>query len=221
MRFEDWEPIYLQIVQEFGYSRAEDDRAAVALAALIEGMAGCDDACLSDAIGREATVCGNGPNLERDLGSCRPRGSLLSADGATRVLMDKGLVPSVVVTDLDGEIGPQARANAEGSIAVIHAHGDNLGSLRRYVPRFQGRVVGTTQSTPFDGIRNYGGFTDGDRAVMLARHFGAKRILLLGFDFERPMGKNGRDPAVKARKLRWAKRLIYGLNPQDVVLSTP
>jgi hypothetical protein len=59
---------------------------------------------------------------------------------------------------------------------------------------------------------NFGGFTDGDRAVFLADHFKAKNIYLVGFDFE------GKDSAfkkldkVKLKKLDWAHVLIAMLD---------
>jgi len=70
------------------------------------------------------------------------------------------------------------------------------------VPRLR-KVIGTTQSRPTNGLYNFGGFTDGDRAVFLAKHLDALKIILIGFDFE--------DESVtlrKHKKLIWAKRLI-------------
>ena len=51
------------------------------------------------------------------------------------------------------------------------------------------KCIGTTQSNPFDKIQNFGGFTDGDRGVFLASHFGAKKIILFGMDFGKRIGK--------------------------------
>ncbi len=89
-----------------------------------------------------------------------------------------------------------------GSIVVVHAHGDNLDALNRYVPQLE-RIIGTVQCRPPPGLYNFGGFTDGDRCVFLAKELGAASIKLVGFDFE--------DESVtprKKRKLAWAKRLI-------------
>ena len=49
--------------------------------------------------------------------------------------------------------------------------------------------IGTTQSKPFSKIQNFGGFTDGDRGVFLANHYGAKKIILFGMDFGDKIGK--------------------------------
>ena len=78
----------------------------------------------------------------------------------------------------------------------------------RWVPSFSPPVIGTTQAEPFPGIYNYGGFTDGDRAVFLAIHFGARKIILKGFDFDNPMGKPIIDMELKLKKLKYAKQLI-------------
>ncbi|MBU4189948.1 MAG: DUF115 domain-containing protein, partial [Candidatus Thermoplasmatota archaeon] len=94
-----------------------------------------------------------------------------------------------------------------GAIAMIHAHGNNINRLERYVPMFNGKLIGTTQAKPFDNIYNFGGFTDGDRAVCLSDHFGAKKIFLAGFDFKN-VGKYSKSKELKMKKLGWAKRII-------------
>jgi len=221
LEFSEWEPFYIQIQKDFGFSRAKDEESARLLSELVRGKKSCGDACLREIIGEEVTVCGHAPRLEKDLEGRKLRGTVIVADGATSILMERGIVPQLIVSDLDGEIAPQVRANSIGSVAVIHAHGDNMERLREFVPLFKGKVIASTQSRPFGNVRNYGGFTDGDRGVVLARHFGAKRILLLGFDFSAPREKAGKDINTKSRKLEWARKLVYELNPRNVVLLTP
>ncbi|MCQ2071391.1 MAG: DNA transporter, partial [archaeon] len=82
---------------------------------------------------------------------------------------------------------------------------------------FEGPVVLTTQGRPQNTVFNYGGFTDGDRCVCLAREFGATRILLYGFDFDHPTVKEGSDPSRKLAKLGWAKRIIFTEGCDDIV----
>lgn len=221
MEFKDWEPLYLDILRDFGFSREKDEEAARVLAALAMGKRRCDDACLSSLIQERVTVCGDAPTLRAQLKGHKPEGTLIAADGATSALLDHGMLPHIIVSDLDGEMEAQVKANSLGAVMVVHAHSDNIDQLRHFVPLFKGKMALTTQSRSFGAVRNYGGFTDGDRAVIMARHFGAKHILLLGFDFEDPRPKIGRDRAIKLRKLAWAQRLIFGLNPDQVVLSTP
>ena len=122
--------------------------------------------------------------------------------------MSMGIVPDIVVTDLDGDVESQIEASEKGAVTLIHAHGDNIDLIMRYAKEFTGKVILTTQSRPDLVLYNFGGFTDGDRAVCLARHLGAENILLYGFDFENPSFKDGSDPAVKRKKLQWARRII-------------
>ena len=221
MLYSEWEPIYERIVAEFGYSREEDERSARVLESLMHGKSICDDDCLRARIGWEVTVCGNAPGLDRGLERFSPRGTLICADGATGRLMNKHIWPDLIVTDLDGEIEPQLRANEKGAVMIVHAHGDNLKAIQEVVPLIKGPMAGTTQSRPFGLVKDYGGFTDGDRGVELARHFGARKVHLLGFDFLNPAPKEGKSDEVKRRKLAWAKDIICERNPPHVVLSIP
>jgi hypothetical protein len=79
--------------------------------------------------------------------------------------------------------------------------------------------IGTTEGKPFGNIRNFGGFTDGDRCVFLAKYFGAKSIILFGMDFGTKIGKYSKekisDRATKIRKLRYGKNLLAWLALQN------
>lgn len=219
MDFPEWEPHYLRIVEGFGFSVQEDERAARVLHELGAMKQQCGPGCLGRHISKEVTVVGDGPDLESELVRDPPQGTVIAADGATSKLLHVlGKVPDIIVTDLDGDVADQLSANAQGAIAVILAHGDNIEALRRFVPWFSGAITMTTQSRPFDQVYNFGGFTDGDRAVMLARHFGARRIRLAGFDISAPRPKEGKDLEVKRRKLEEARYLIWDLNPPEIEL---
>ncbi|MCK4615208.1 MAG: DUF115 domain-containing protein [Thermoplasmata archaeon] len=114
----------------------------------------------------------------------------------------------MIITGLDGRPEDLLYWNSKGVPLVVHAHGDNMESIRTLTPRFT-HCMGTMQSRPFGEIYNFGGFTDGDRCVFLADHFGAFRIILLGFDFQH-VGKYSftTDPGMNLGKLNWARRLI-------------
>ncbi len=215
MDFETWHPFYEQILKEFGFSREKDEAVAAELDKLLGGNRVSDSSLRKIIRGKEITVAGNGPNLEKEIGDAR--GVLLTADEATSVALREGLVPAILVTDLDGDVADQVKANAEGTIAVVHGHGDNGPAVREWAPRFSGATVATTQSKPLGGLRNFGGFTDGDRAVFLADHFGAARIRLVGFDFEHPNAKDV-DRRTKQRKLDWAYILLGSLDRDELDL---
>src|SRR5438034_8234276 len=215
MEFDAWEPFYEEILKYFGFSREKDEAVAVELDKLLGGYRVPDSSLRKLIRGKEVTVAGNGPNVREEIGEAR--GVLLTADEATSVALEKGLLPAILVTDLDGTVTDQVKANSEGAIAVIHGHGDNGPAVRQWAPRFSGATVATTQSRPLGGLRNFGGFTDGDRAVFLADHFGAARIHLVGFDFEHPSPKDA-DLRTKQRKLDWAYILIGNLERDDLDL---
>ncbi|TLZ71866.1 MAG: DUF115 domain-containing protein [Methanobacteriota archaeon] len=213
MDFETWEPYYKRILVDFGFSRARDEAAAKVLDEVLGGRRIRPRVIEAEVSGKAVSVAGNAPRLKVDLG--RLTEVVVAADEATSTLAAGGRVPQVIVTDLDGAVEDQVDANRKGAIAVVHAHGDNIPAIEKWAGEFTGRTLATTQSRPFGGVYNFGGFTDGDRGVFLADAMGARSIRLVGFDFEHPNPKD--QPAeVKRRKLDWALRLIRDLLPGRV-----
>ncbi|MCX8204441.1 MAG: DUF115 domain-containing protein [Candidatus Nezhaarchaeota archaeon] len=224
MSLEEWMPLYYEIARELGLSPAEDRRATLLLSSLLQHRPPSIVALERLLAGRRAIVFGAGPSLERalsylDLELIHERFTLLAANGATSALLDYGVVPHVICTDLDGRVEDQLRSNTMGSVAVVHAHGDNVPSLERYVPSLPGPVVGSTQVEPAPGVYNFGGFTDGDRCVFLALWGGATEVFLVGMDLGPRVGKYSkpwlsRDVEAwgrKAAKNRIARRLLEWL----------
>lgn len=204
MKFEEWEPVYREIVEYFGFDRKEDERAAEILAGLLDR----DDLPLLARLiaGKDVCVCGNATALSREISLVT--GCVLAADAAALVLYAHGIRPDAIFTDLDGAQDEFIDMNREGTIIVVHAHGDNIPLLRSWVPRFPGPVVGTTQSRPLPRVHNFGGFTDGDRAVFAAQALGASGITLRGFDLD-----DTRVDRMKRAKLAWARRLLRQILP--------
>ncbi|NJE53872.1 6-hydroxymethylpterin diphosphokinase MptE-like protein [Thermococcus sp. 21S9] len=206
MRWEDWEPFYLRIVREMGYSIEEDRKSAELLRSLLLES---DEYILREELeavtGRKVYVFGAGPSLENALKEFDfSDRTLISADGATTALLDFDLIPDVIVTDLDGRISDIKLANDRGAFLVVHAHGDNRDKLVSYVP-FLSRILGTCQTEPLDIIYNFGGFTDGDRAVFLAEELGAREITLVGFDFGETVGRWSK-PSLKEHSPVWESK---------------
>jgi hypothetical protein len=138
---------------------------------------------------------------------CGFRAPAIVADSAISLLPGDFGPPFAIVTDLDGDAQVVSRFSSRGAVTVVHAHGDNIHRLDA-VKDFRGPVLGTCQCEPFGKLRNFGGFTDGDRAAFLAEAFGAESVDLVGFDFDNPVPKAGSDAVVKRRKLAWARRLL-------------
>ena len=209
LELDRWLPLYRDICSEFGFSEAADAEAAEMLSAMIADRSKASlDMLRASNVPRTIVLCGGGGTLEDDIEHISRNDYVVAADGATSALMNHRLVPEVIVTDLDGTVKDQVDANAEGCVVFVHAHGDNVQALERWVGDFRGRLIGTCQGYPVKGVFDFGGFTDGDRAACIMTELGAVRIRLAGFDLERPSDKPGRPFETKLRKLAWARRIL-------------
>jgi uncharacterized Rossmann fold enzyme len=205
---------YEEIAAELNLDKGGDLRAAKLLNGLIEKS----DLTPLDLIRNSCVVVfGAGPSLTADIEKFKSENLqdefvLIAADGAVRALLEMGLTPDIQVTDLDGNLDSIIDARNSGAITVVHAHGDNIEKLRDAVPMLRG-VIGTTQTEPFGRLHNFGGFTDGDRAVFLAEHFNAGLIVLAGMDFGSEVGEYSGEyrAEFKLRKLGVGKLLLEEL----------
>ena len=211
---EGWRDKYTGILREFGYDEEADTRAARMLDHILGKRVPLQR--LSCVIrGRTVFVVGAGPSLPRSLDILRefPAVPRIVADGALAALAGGGLAADIVVTDLDGDWSSLEDAGRGDTVFVVHAHGDNIERL--HLVRRLANCIGTTQGEELGGICNFGGFTDGDRAVFLAEHFGASRIVLIGMDLGSRIGRYSftrrRDRGTKLRKLRTAEGLLEWL----------
>ncbi|WP_276281908.1 6-hydroxymethylpterin diphosphokinase MptE-like protein [Halorussus caseinilyticus] len=205
MNYETWRPIYERVLSDFGFGREADELARDVLAELTRPFELAD----LDVSGRTVAVAGAGPSLTDADQLARARGAdaVFAASTAADDLRDAGIGVDCMVTDLDKNPETARELTAEGVPVAAHAHGDNVPAVREWVPKFDaGSVLPTTQARPVAHVRNFGGFTDGDRAAFLADHLGAAELRFVGWDFD--------DPAVgeaKAKKLAWAARLLRWL----------
>ena len=218
MKYENWEPFYKKILKEFNFKESEDKKSAKLLDNLLSNKPIFSLDELRQLIkGKQVFVFGAGPSLENSIIKNKnffDSGIKIATDGATSCLVKYGVSPDIIVTDLDGNIQDQIKSNDNGSVIIIHAHGDNKDKIKKYIPKIKGKIIGTTQTNPgkLKNLYNFGGFTDGDRAVFIADHFNAKKINLIGFDFDGKIGKysfsENKNKKLKLEKLRWCKKLI-------------
>jgi 2-amino-4-hydroxy-6-hydroxymethyldihydropteridine diphosphokinase len=218
MKLCGWEQKYREILREFNFDRKDDTRAAQLLNLLVRTSFPLNR--LEREIKNKIVfIIGAGPSLSSSIPSIKKfkKATKIVADGATRALIENGIRPNIVVTDLDGNLEYLKKASKMNAVMVVHSHGDNMGVLP--VASLFRNCIGTTEGKPFDKIRNFGGFTDGDRCVFLARYFGAKRIILFGMDFGDKIGaysKDGRyNRAIKLQKLGKARSLLEWLASKD------
>ena len=222
MEFGLWEIYYKEILDDFGFSRQGDENSAKVLDEILseEGCLTLDD--LSQIVGfsDKYIVFGAGPSLKEHIKLLKESYDLkdyvlVSADGATTALIEERICPDIVATDLDGNIDDILLANLRGANIAVHAHGDNLDAVIKFTPFFT-NVIGTTQAQPVGNIYNFGGFTDGDRAIFLAVALGAGEITLAGMDFGDVVTKYSRPnlesdlaeaDEFKKKKLMYAEKL--------------
>ncbi|HEX2014665.1 MAG TPA: 6-hydroxymethylpterin diphosphokinase MptE-like protein [Nitrososphaera sp.] len=221
MKFVDWFPYYQGIRAEFGYSTEKDQEAARTLSDMVKKKA-VDPKVLKKKIkGKNVIVVGAGQSLEdeRVVKYIKKNKKFVkvAADGATQFLIENKIKPDIVVTDLDGNPSFLQKAERAGALMVVHAHGDNMDMLKKLVPKFR-KVVATTQVMPVENVHNFGGFTDGDRCVFLAEEFGARKIVLVGMDFNsigKYSKKRVKDKELKKQKMQAGKYLLEMLAKQS------
>ena len=221
MNYKEWEPIYNKISKELKYPLKNEEKSAYILNKLLKNNNPKSIDKLRRLIqNKDVVIFGAGPSIEKILKYQKQHfidKTKIVADGVTTALLEYNIQPDIIVTDLDGKISDQILANKRGSLLIVHAHGDNIEKIGKYVPKFNEDIVGTIQinPAPYQNIFNFGGFTDGDRAVFIADHFNAKTITLYGFDFSSKIGKysfmKNKDPIQKFKKLEWCKNLIGSL----------
>jgi len=224
MNYKDWEIIYKKISKDLKISYEDDLRSSYLLNDLLTEKEKKDIGLLEKKIkGKNVYIFGAGPSLEEKIKKYKENfieKTIIASDGATSALIKSKIIPDIIVTDLDGKISDQIYANEKGSIIVIHSHGDNIKEIKNYFPKFKNNVFGTTQINPksFKNLYNFAGFTDGDRAVYLASFFKAKKIFLIGFDFNGVIGKYSfaekKDENIKLKKLKWCEKLIKNLEKE-------
>ncbi|MEJ2259748.1 MAG: DUF115 domain-containing protein [Nitrosopumilaceae archaeon] len=215
MMISGWNSRYNEILKEFKYSKRKDMDSAILLESLIKNKNQIQK--ISQIINDQTVfVIGSGPSLSFAIPKLKSMNKVVKivADSALKPLVENGIKPDIVVTDLDGDQKILEKIGKTKTIFVVHAHGDNILKLD-FVKNFK-NWIGSTQTKPFDKIQNFGGFTDGDRAVFLASYFNAKKIVLFGMDFGKRIGKfSNTKPSerkTKLKKLSKGKSLLEWLS---------
>lgn len=218
MKIKGWEKKYVEILKEFNFSRNKDTESARILNYILKTKFPIKK--LEKKIRNQTVfVVGAGSSLVSSIPILKKYKNItkIVADGATRALIENKIKPDVVVTDLDGDPEFLRKASKSGATMVVHSHGDNIERL--YLASEFRSCIGTTEGRPFGKIHNFGGFTDGDRCVFLARYFMAKKIVLFGMDFGPKIGRYSKikvqNRRTKLRKLKRGKKLLEWLASKD------
>ena len=210
-----WEKRYFSILKELNYTEKKDKESAAILDSILKKTDTIEK--IREIIqGKTVFVIGSGPSLSSAIPKLKKlkKSIKIAADSSLKPLIDNGIIPDIIVTDLDGDEDTIKKISKTKSIFVIHAHGDNIEKLQ--MVKKMKNCIGTTQTNPFNKIQNFGGFTDGDRGVFLASHFDAKKIILFGMDFGNQIGKFSNtkrsDREIKLKKLEIGKDLLIWLS---------
>lgn len=223
MKSRDWDSKYSKIIKEFRYDRKADLASASLLNLLLKRQFPLSR--LEKIIkGKPVFVIGAGPSLKSAIPILKKYKAVkICAETALDILVKNGIRPQIIATDLDGNLQTLAKIGKTNTVFVVHAHGDNINKLE-FAKNFK-NCIGSTQTQEIGKIQNFGGFTDGDRCVFLANHFGASKIFLFGMDFGPRIGiysnTKRKERDTKLKKLRWGKALLEWFAPMaDAELFT-
>ena len=214
MMISGWKKRYSEIRKEFNYSEKKDIESAVILNSIIKNS-NINEKIINLIKDKTVFVIGSGPSLSTAIPVLKnfKKTIKIAADSSVKLLVENGIIPDIVITDLDGDESTLKKIGKK-SIFIVHAHGDNIEKLE-FVKKFT-KCIGTTQSNPFEKIQNFGGFTDGDRGVFLANHFDAKKIILFGMDFGEKIGRHSNtkksERKIKLMKLHRGELLLEWLS---------
>jgi uncharacterized Rossmann fold enzyme len=224
LSWKEWVPHYEKIVTALGIDRKLDEVARNKIAQLsLQTKHPTLEQIKTELTGKKVVVFGAGPSLDVDIEQMiekipnRAKLVKIAADGATSGLLNHRVLPNVIVTDLDGDWTDLLAASRLGSMLIVHAHGDNLEILDR-VTSFK-QFLPTTQVEEIDGVMNFGGFTDGDRAAFFASAFAPEMVALAGMDLGSEIGRysqiHKKSIQRKRIKLRICKELLEWLSQRD------
>jgi len=215
MTITGWNSKYSEIVRQFGYNKRKDLKSAKILDSILSKPIPINT--LKDKIhGKTVFVIGAGYSLSDSFNILKKYNKIIkiAADTAVKPLLQNKIKPDIVITDLDGDEESLKRLANTKTIFVVHAHGDNLSKIN-FASNFK-NCIGTTQTKPVGKIKNFGGFTDGDRGVFLASHFQAEKIILFGMDFGKRISRFSNtkqsERQTKLKKLKKAKELLEWLS---------
>jgi len=212
-----WSSKYNQIIREFGYKKQDDLKAALTLDSILQRPFLISE-LKKMLYGKPVLVIGAGPSLKSSIPVIKKYKDTIKicADTALTHMIKNRIRPEIVVTDLDGDLALLKKIS-KTSVVVVHAHGDNIQQLA--MARDFRNCIGTTQTEKVGRVYNFGGFTDGDRCVFLASHFGASKIFLFGMDFGTKIGKYSNtkesERKIKLKKLKCGKMLLEWFAPKS------
>lgn len=173
---------------------------------------------------KRVTVLGAAATEEEAGRVAQQEGVIIAADGSVGALKVRNRL-ACVVSDFDGGIHLHGAAK-EGVPIVAHSHGDNVQRFSLALSEWSKfetpppLILSHQTPTPCQGAHNFGGFTDGDRAVCFALAMGVSpmNIDLVGFSLNTVgMWSATTVPEQKLKKLAWMYRILEMVELHDAV----
>lgn len=196
MKLDEWLKVYEEILSDFNFARESDENSAKLIHDLGRGKL-LDKEIIERVVkDRVVAIIGGAVKSEIDV---EVDVIITAGKAILRWIELSDKTPNIHVTDMEEDLDVLLDLNKKGCILVLHAHGDNAERIRKIVPYIP-RFVATTQSIPFNRVYNFGGFTDGDRAAIMAKELGARKVILHGFEFK--------GEGIKGKKLKWAEKIL-------------
>lgn len=229
MNWLTWQPLYQEVATDLGLSIPKDYTIAEKYKILVNQSHKNGFTSILEKIyslkKEKSWIFGAGPSLEQDFTIFQDNYSpehdlVVGVDGACLFLLEKEIYPDIIFSDGDGSLEALLTCIQHGSMIVLHAHGDNFTIISDFFPKVQNyTVLPTVQTEPYEPyLYNFGGFTDGDRAISaILEWFKQITILLLGFTFGKIQGRYSKPNKLKEdaeasefkqKKLTFAKRYI-------------
>ena len=242
MDWPTWSPRYKRIVDILNLDADQDNKIGLLYNNLLTKK---KDQGFNDTIAKilrlqkqSAWVFGAGPSLPNDfhlfLNQFNADNDLVvCADGSSVFLVEENIFPDIVFTDFDGATKILNVLAENNTILVLHAHGDNFSVVKDILNNFNlldYNILPTVQTKPYPPFTyNFGGFTDGDRAIsaLLDWFPSMEYIFLLGFTFGEYQGRYSKPETltkdVKASNFKLAKLKIAKENLEFLAThySTP
>ncbi|MGC8585348.1 MAG: 6-hydroxymethylpterin diphosphokinase MptE-like protein [Thermoplasmata archaeon] len=204
MNYNEWYQYYKYIKKILNIDENGDRKSTLIISTIVNDDFTDPEIMRDEIQGNEVAVIGDSP-YSFDFSQLKDKFIIVADDSARRFIFSD-IFPRIIFTDLDTDEWVLEYFNSKNTIFSVHAHGDNIQKL--FIVKKLKRRFATTQVKPLYNVFNFGGFTDGDRAVFFSHHMGAKKIFLYGFNFYYPNQEKNKNYNRKIAKLQISKFLI-------------
>ncbi|MFB5648433.1 MAG: 6-hydroxymethylpterin diphosphokinase MptE-like protein, partial [Candidatus Nitrosomaritimum aestuariumsis] len=127
MMISGWNSRYNEILKEFKYNKRKDMESAILLESMIKNQNQIKK--IKQLINNQIViVIGSGPSLSYAIPKLKQIKKTITivADSALKKVVENGIKPDIVVTDLDGDEMTLKKIGKTNVVFVVHAHGDNI-----------------------------------------------------------------------------------------------